>query len=170
MAKGFALLQQSPLRPLCIFIFNIDFKFFHPHLSTALSQLFMSIYVQDFKKEVNAWNKRRSQLENTLEKKKENNRPAAEVERTQQILNEHMITQPSQNWMLTARDSIRNIIRDPMNFVAGAFYILTDVHNYSGAPLERTHYKGMPACKACNLLSHGRFCSYSCFGNKQASI
>ena len=40
---------------------------------------------------------------------------------------------------------------------------------YSRAPLERTHFKGMPASKAYNLLSHERFHSYFHIGNKAAS-
>ena len=78
--------------------------------------LFLS---QDLKKSVTDWTKRKSQLENTAVKKRENHQPADEVKKAQQKLDEHVATEPSQKWMLDARESFRDIIKDPKNFRAG---------------------------------------------------
>ena len=65
------------------------------------------------------WRKKKSQLENTVAKKQENHEPAAEVEKAQQTLHDHVATEPSQKWMLDVRESFRDIIKDPQNFRAG---------------------------------------------------
>ena len=66
------------------------------------------------------WSKKKKQLQNTVEKKRENNRPAAEVEKAQQNLEEHAATEPSQKWMLDVRELFRDVIKDPENFRTGA--------------------------------------------------
>ena len=68
---------------------------------------------------VTDWSKRKSQLENTVVKKRENSRPVADVEKAQHTLDDHLATEPSQKWMLDARESLRDIIKDPQNFRAG---------------------------------------------------
>ena len=80
---------------------------------------FRIILFQDFKKVVNDWNKKKNQLENTVKKMTENNRPSAEVLKAQQTLFDHLESEPSQKWMLDVRESFRDIIKDPQNFRAG---------------------------------------------------
>ena len=73
-----------------------------------------------FKKLVTDWNKRKKQLETTVEKKREKNRPAAEVEKVQETLDKHAATEPSQKWMLDVRELFRDVMKDPINVRAGA--------------------------------------------------
>ena len=78
------------------------------------------------------WTKKKNQLENTLTKKQENNRPAAEVEKAQNALDEHEATKPLQKWILDARESFRDIIKDPQDFTAGELWNTRWMQNKAG--------------------------------------
>ena len=63
---------------------------------------------KDLKKKVADWEKKRSQLTNTVAKKKENNRPEKEIADFQQQLDQHLASKPDRKWMLEVRESMRD--------------------------------------------------------------